>query len=184
MRRVLVVGLAAVLIPAMAAAQTEPAPLADFTSLCEETASTGFNWKNGTWVQVNFKPEKYIVRKVSNAEDRPKLEQYEYDGCQYSKRGNDLNVDSAVAQYDGCYGVANVGEKPSFEWCRETYGQVGGAWVVLNITCSGSTNFYFAPDALFYRSSLHGDVTLKPISPLLADKPSLALSHGKCTVIQ
>ncbi len=182
MRRVLVVGLAALLMPAIASAQTEPTSLADFTSLCEETASTGFNWDNGAWVQVNFKPEKYIVRKVSNAEDRPQLEGYQVDGCASSKRSKDWNARGVVATMDGCYSVADIGEKQSFEWCGEAYSKLpGSTWEVANITCRGNTNFYFAPNGLFHRSSIHGDVALGSVWP---DKDSLAVSHGKCTVIQ
>lgn len=181
MKRSLAAGLVWLLMPAIASAQTDPTPLADFTSLCEETASTGFNWKDGAWVQVNFKPRKYLVRKVSNAADRPQLERYQDDGCSSSKRSTEWNLEGIVATADGCYSIANVGEKPSFEWCGELYGQQGNGWEVLNITCSGSTNFYFAPDGLFHRSSIHGEVTP---SPVWGGKDSLAVSHGKCTIIQ
>jgi len=168
MRRVLVVGLAALLMPAMAAAQTEPTPLADFTSLCEETASTGFNWEGGEWVQRNFSPQKFIVRKINKAEDRPK-QGYDNLCLEANRKGG-----------QGCYGVAPPGETQRFRWCSE-YLDEGTSGTLTRIDCSAPlpfTEFVFLPSGPFQRSFFPWEEARS------MGGARLALGHGKCTVIQ
>ena len=168
MRRVLVVGLAALLMPAMASAQTEPTPLADFTSLCEETASTGFNWEGGEWVQRNFSPQKFIVRKINRAEDRPKQG---YDN---------LCLEANREEGQGCYSVAPPGEPQRFRWCDEYLDH--GAWGNLTrIDCSATlwfNVFSFLPSGPFQRSFFPWEEVQSRGSA------RLTLGHGKCTIIQ
>jgi len=155
-------------MPAMAAAQTEPTPLADFTSLCEETASTGFNWEGGEWVQRNFSPQKFIVRKINKAEDRPK-QGYDNLCLEANRKGG-----------QGCYGVAPPGETQRFRWCSE-YLDEGTSGTLTRIDCSAPlpfTEFVFLPSGPFQRSFFPWEEARS------MGGARLALGHGKCTVIQ
>lgn len=168
MRRVLVFAFAALLVPAIASAQTEPTPLADFTSLCEETASTGFNWEGGGWVQRNFSPQKFVVRKINKAEDRP---EQGYDN---------LCLESNRKGSQGCYSVAPPGEPQRFRWCSEHLDE-GTSGTVARIDCSAPlpfTTFVFLPNGPFQRSFFPLEEAKSRV------KLPLTLSHGQCTVIQ
>ena len=177
MRRVLVVGFAALLMPVMASAQTEPAPLADFTSLCEEAASTGFNWDNGAWVQVNFKPEKYIVRKVS------KVPEEAINQC----HGEPDRVEGPyLRRLEGCYSFAVLGEKPSYEWCVEWSAGKDNLWTLWFVECNRALSLKFLPTGPFNFSRWSG-VAQFPLNTIVDDdgyQEALKVSHGKCTIIQ
>jgi hypothetical protein len=174
MRRVLIVALSAALIPAVAAAQTEPTPLADFTSLCEETARTGFIRLGDAWDQSEFPPESFVVRKVSNAADRQAL----WDYCTSGSRKEAIATRWSFSTV-GCY---RVGRPLPFIWCDEFYQQQRGVWAISGITCGDTV---FVPQGFFHSSR----VTYAPSADRTGDSiiegyRTLEVSYGKCSLIQ
>jgi len=157
-----------------------------FTSLCIAEKSTGFNWKKGQWVEVTFRPEKYLVVKIPLRDWDPN----KYKEALLSKEpaclGKYLSYTQSKLKYYGgyrrfgCYNIRTFGSKysiagsrlceESWDWSDET--------VLEKVRCEST---YFKPDGNFTRSSIHDNLASKPENNY---KDSLSLSVGSCSVIK
>jgi len=176
--------LGIVLAGASAYAQTEP-PLRDFSALCIAERSRGFNWRNGDWVPVEFKEERYVVRKLRVGTQEDARKELTATGkvalwvpCLFSKQeGMDSDSFKVIPI---CISLVDFGEEPNSahtQTCTENWDRgKGNRWELISITCDG---FHFKPNGWFHRSHLHPNLSEK------ADvrKDSLAISVGKCSAL-
>jgi hypothetical protein len=143
------------------------------TALCVESGSTGFNWRDGNWVNSDYNLDQYIVQDVSNDPELVSL-------C--------IPTEKVVNQWgtayaDRCFNLSVVGEeKSSYDTtqCRVIYDEGGDTTVVM---CDQSrySNFKFEPTGEFVLTRTYGvpDSDRAPSD----QRDSLVLSVGKCSVI-
>jgi hypothetical protein len=160
-----------------AEAQTTAPVVKPFMALCETTESVGFNWEQGRWVQVTFKPERYVVKKIIDFEvgEQP-------DGsanlCAAWRKPSAIE-ESDISLRGGCYSISEPGEKQFFKWCEETQTLRDGKWALRLISCDDlGAEFNFLPDEFFTNSTGAG-----AIEKNVKSKDSMAVGHGKCSTI-
>lgn len=160
----------------LSAAEVTVDSVKPFTSLCIGENSTGFDWRGGKWMQTNFKPDKYLLKKIDyekamlspNAIDRPIL-------C--NKPSFKSYNTSALAFVKACYSFTRFGG-PSISWieskmCLESFRS--GSFDEIN--CEGVGRF--KPNGLFVKlpSSTSTSLGSEP------EKDSLNLEVGTCSVL-
>jgi hypothetical protein len=147
-----------------------------FKSLCVREKETGFNWKNGDWVQANFSPGKQIlVQKidVDAAKDKAPLTENMFQPCR-PEESRDLKV---VIHTTACYVVKEIGTPTTIlnvQMCTERFNY---KHALQDVRCEQVT---FQPDGGFIERPLYVDVDLHPPKDY---KDSLALAVGRCTRI-
>ena len=143
-----------------------------FSTLCSETASTGFIWKAGHWAPSKFSLSRYRLQKLPpDRADCVFVIAREPPGFE-----NDI-----VAIANGCYSVGAVGAEasggPSVESCGEVWLIKDGARTLLHVSCRFSRwDLVFDPEGNFQLGSVPGDVSKTPEKG--ADK--LYVSLGTC----
>lgn len=176
MKGKIICALAGLYAASPAFAQDAPQPLANFTSLCEEDAGTGFNWRNGEWVLADFVREKLTARKVTLAEASSNSDAINL--CKSNQKPADAQHDE-FAFFWGCYGLALGDDDQSFTWCSEFHERSESGWRVDRIACADSLafpQFFFVPNGNFIFAFIEGDVSIG------AKKGSLKVSHGSCSI--
>ena len=164
-----------------------------FMVLCEIENSTGFNWSNGNWHQINFKAgEQYLIKKESEEHG---------EDIMVSMCSNRLlkqepkDLPNWVIR-DGCYSIKKL--KPNIrsylsEPCRETWSKDN--MKLDNISCPqalGRPKMVFKPNGLMH---IHKDELNLNANPkaqyfpngdlyLPADyKDSMFIGFGRCSTI-
>lgn len=152
------------------------------TYLCVEDASTGFNWKDGRWVQTNFYEHQNIVRKHSLSDD---IAVRCFNTLARSGRSTEPVVDlyvETVKSGFGCYSQARIGEEVddmSVTPCQETYFEDK----LRSVRCEEGlfTKFKFEPAGEFILTRNYS-APITPVDPT-RDRDSLLMAVGKCSVI-
>lgn len=150
-----------------------PVPAQALTVLCVEEGSTGFNWRNGDWVQTNYHLDQFIMKDVS---EDPELGTF----CSPEPPVED---EYGVIKGKRCFNQADVGEEPGVfgtSHCRVYYKPdmttvrtvyCEGGYAEINFEAPGEfvlTRTYSAPDGAMTKSD---------------QRDSLVISVGKCSVI-
>ena len=152
-----------------------------FSSICIEKEGTGFNWKNGEWVNTNFVSNTYVARKIFPDELQA---DHNPDGCAEMLRKKPFGS-NGWASVQACYHFGELGEDGVSFWCWENYEQKAednNTLALSRVDC----NFFgidisFEPDGPFIYSSTHAIVTRHPEDNY---KDSLKISHGLCSKIE
>lgn len=150
------------------------------TSLCVESASTGFDWTGGQWAQTRFQPEQIIVRPVGLADDLGFL-------CRATFGAGDITTEIVRTEYaatrHSCYLQYGVGTEPTYSdayVCREVLGEGDK---VMRVSCKMNRfqEFEFEPSGewVSVRAYAAPDSSVGPSER----RDSMALSVGKCSVI-
>ena len=163
-------------------------PLTILRQLCIADHGTGFNWKNGAWMQVNYVEPKYVVLKVDYPSTFPEEslgdEFMRYLYCTLVFDGESgMNLET-FKSYNACLRVQQVGEEHSTYFaCTENHSQdkETGRWGI-NFSCSnnGFDAFHMRPNGRFHKGHIHGNVQDKPKDDY---KDSLTIYVGKCVDI-
>jgi hypothetical protein len=162
------------LMPISIGAQVTTQTVKPFKSLCISDKETGFNWSNGGWVAVNFKSDKYILKKIdydsasasNDPSERPLLCKppevlYEYK-----------NITSVRA----CYSFSTFG-RPTSAFDMQDCSEVFNNGRLERVDCKGIGRF--KPNGLFIK--LPSDTSMD-----LSDektKDSMVLAVGTCGVL-
>lgn len=171
-------GIRALAAVAALVAMGQPALAA--TSLCAADLSTGFNWRDGRWVQQNFYTEQFLVRKIA-VDDPMAL------ACATEMAADGQSPEpvksGAYSSAVGCYAVYDVGSEPTpgtVMRCEELIledGTINSAdckydiFTYLRFETSG--NFVITrTHAAFWGTRQDGS------------RDSMALTVGKCSLIQ
>ncbi|MFP9138566.1 hypothetical protein ACLI1C_15410 [Devosia sp. XGJD_8] len=157
----------------VALAMILPAQSFALTVLCAESGSTGFNWRDGKWVNSDYALDQYIVQDVS---EDPELSAY----CESTEPTATAN---GASYAERCFNLSVVGEaKSSFSTteCRTFYDATG---VAVSVRCGNSVyqTINFEPTGEFVLSRTFGIPDFQVPAP--AQRDSLVLSVGKCSVI-
>lgn len=162
-------------IAPLALAQVKPLP--PFRALCVSDKETGFNWKAGDWVPVNFKAgTKVVVQKLDLAtyESKP-FNERPMRCTKEEMRTGELLAGNAR----GCYHIKEMGMNPPLmfnaEVCEEKVDYSSGMVELVSVKCGQMT---FHPDGGFIRLPSHDNVSRMPPKDY---KDSLVLSVGKCS---
>lgn len=169
-----------------------------FILFCEIEGSTGFNWVNSNWKQVNFKAgEKYIIKKhddeIGQLEDGYDRWNSKYPLCAINKQ--EPTDDFWGFNRDGCYSVTRFGEESNrldAKLCRETWDEnEQGEYALESLQCNVHFNFMkLKPNGLihiFKNGSLDSDpkeliVNGESIFPA-GYKDSMYIAFGRCSTI-
>lgn len=179
MRRT-VLAIAFSILPVMGLAQTDGGTkLQDFKQLCIAEKSTGFNWVNGDWKQVNFKLQKYIIRKVRKFNEDTASIENTLCNIHLQEKKELLSFLS----YPVCAKLQVIGDDlqsnmlcwqdlPAFNEPDDIKVSCRGVYEHLNIA--------FRTNGFYHRSQFHINVTRKPENNR---KDSLYVEVGKCASI-
>ena len=149
-------------------AQTELLP---FRAICASEKETGFNWRNGQWVQSTFRSgTQTIVQKIDlkKNSELPLLE-----------RANQCKTEAprifgTWTESRGCYLIKEVGSPKTTlhgEMCSEHF----VSSTLLKIVCKSMT---FVPDGNYSSSPEYSDISSNPKNDY---KDSLVLAVGQCS---
>ena len=157
-----------------------------YSTLCIEEQSIGFKWTNNNWVNVNYKPTKYIIKKIANDETYCKPNEKIHESESDKKRKISLKW------VDSCYSLNEFGEEDFLEskktcgelWIRTT---LNGKYTLDKVSCNGAGvhgDFIFNPSGEFNHSDMEFLIR-KDFKGGKRDKrdkrDSSILSHGKCS---
>jgi hypothetical protein len=166
-------------IPIIIAAIIIATPALASTTLCVETGRTGFSWKNGEWVSVDFTVEQWIARRTTAGDPQD-------FGCHDRLAARGITDEIVQGQYGdsatACYVIYQVGTEPAdFDIydCRESYSDEKGMWIA---SCeSAFQDFQFGPSNEFVMSRTYAVPVYAPENA--TSKDSLVVAVGKCSVI-
>ena len=168
-----------------------------FTLLCEIEGSTGFNWSNGNWHQVNFKAgRKYIIKKQDDEKSEDD-EDFNFDEVKnrFCTFGQEEDYeDSSSIKRDGCYMIKEFGEESnsfSSRLCRERWIKDGFSLKLDKVVCTwGNPEMRFKPNGLIH---VHNSGTLESnpkgfvengVTVIPPDyKDSMYIAFGRCSTI-
>jgi len=161
----------------MLAALSQPA-LAE-TSLCVDSGTTGFDWANGEWQQMNFETGSYLIKEIA-PEDPIGLSCYASLFSERLRSETDGPVEFGPAW--SCFGRTDVGtqmDETDVTRCRK-FVVADGKNGSVNCTYAGVVEYQFQPTGEI--------VTTRTYAALLTpsatgSRDSLAISVGKCTVV-
>ncbi len=158
-------------------------PLPNFKQLCVGEISTGLDWKNGNWKPVHFKPEKYLIRKITpptfKEAQEDKTVRLAHMNCTLSPKKETENDDLKV--FSSCISVQEIGrEYIDYMACSELHKQniKTKEWET-SIQCPEEP-LYFMLDGWFHKGHVHTDISKKPVDGY---KDSLSISVGRCADI-
>ena len=159
--------------------------LPNFKQLCIGSQATGFNWNDGDWAQVEFKPDRYIVKKLTPPETSQEARKNNnmlmaYVNCVALAEKKEQDYGS-VKHFNSCIAIQRVGDDTvGFELCSERHMQLKDAnrWRV-DFQCPSET-FFFARNGWFHRGTIHSDVYQNPEDDY---KDSLSIEVGECADI-
>jgi hypothetical protein len=167
-------GFAAGAIPRSVAAEEFLQP--GTTILCEREAAVGFNWDNGRYKEVSFKPgQKHLFKKVGRGD------------CPHAAIEEDTNrtVGGFVARHTQiCLMAQEFGGEPAFagEVCWES---ITGEPDQLqhSISCKdefAAPNIRLSPNGFYHLAYIHAELSRKPED---GRKDSQYVEWGLCSVI-
>ena len=154
--------------------------------LCIEEKATGFDWKNQSWSQTNYKPAaKFVIRKLDPAtykdsDTRLSSETlFMCDAPEVSSIPRTLPKNKKFTGFiEACYEIKNMGEKAiplSARTCSE-YWKEGR---LDTVSCREHFSpTYFQPDGAYIKYPWHQNIR-KDVDK----KDSLVLSVGSCSKI-
>ena len=169
-----------------------------FTLLCEIEGSTGFNWSNGNWHQVNFKAgRKYIIKKQDD-EKSIDAEDFDFDKVKnrFCAYGQEEEYEDYSSVYkNGCYTIKEFGEESNgfnSKLCRETWDKdEQGSLKLDTVGCTrGFPQMSFKPNGLIHvfnggnlesnpEGYVENGVTIIPPDY----KDSMYIAFGRCSTI-
>lgn len=150
------------------------------TSLCIEESSTGFNWRQGHWVEATFSGHQYLVREIERAEEVGEscFERIAREARSLEPINNGFNTWSS-----GCYAIYDVGTEPGrFDvlMCDERWSDNGSVDFV-GCEHGGFQQFKMNVPGEFVSYRTYAAPESDPKDD--AERDSLVLSVGKCSVI-
>lgn len=143
----------------------------DLKAICVEEKATGFNWRDGAWVQANFKPGKKILVQrldLQAYESKPPKERPMLCKEEPSQRFGTITWST------GCYLIKDMGS-PTYMFNAEMCTEMFEGKVLATIQCK---RFTFHPDGAFIAFPWHVDIDTKPKD---GSKDSLVLAVGTCS---
>jgi len=157
-----------------------------FSLLCIEQKSTGFTWKDGKWLEQNFYPEKYIVKKITK-KDMNKNDPLDLDmACLESEKVlKDPRILGNKKMEYSCYNIRDFGTEYydfTTEACAEFWAKDQDT-SEYNLTTVACDNFSFSISEVpiqFQTGNLSSSLSQKPKKNY---KESLYVSFGTCDQI-
>lgn len=147
--------------------------LEPFSSLCISEGATGFNWKNGDWHQVNFKNEKWVVKKISKEKEKCG----HLDIVIFLFKSGDVSYSEQF-----CYSVKQFNSEYEFQTkCYEWYRDNGYGTVKIQRKNCTRENFYFKPNGRFQTAKVDSMLGDEPNDKWPDYADSLSLHHGYCS---
>jgi hypothetical protein len=174
----LLIFFTAIAVPFFATAEITTASIKPFTSLCIADDSTGYNWRNGKWIQANFNTKRYLLQKLDyekqinseNVIDRPL-------SCD-KPTATIINASKNNVVVKACYSLRNFGSKLNvLAESQNCYESFKNGELEL-IQCPGLGNY--KPDGLFVKLPSYISMDL---SNNKDEKDSISLAIGKCSVL-
>ena len=160
--------------------------LASLQQLCIADDGTGFNWRNGGWVQTRFITPKYIVTKVEIPASWEQAEADDNEWAYFSCNSNDEEyINDTFMAYNACLKVQRIGDEwPAYHQCTEYHSKMDNGlakWIV-SFACNRQRTgtFFMKPNGHFHMSIMHGDLAPEPEDDY---KDSLVIYVGKCASI-
>lgn len=147
-----------------------------FTSLCQEEASTGFNWKNGKWHKTNFSEEKLIIKKL------PVSQLGQNTPFCNSISESPKRVTDNIWYREGCYNVRNRNDEysPVFSTiCKEFYKE--NKFDSISCDTLFGPKIDFSPNGNFIATKVPVNIESAPKGD---QKGSLSISVGFCSSIE
>jgi hypothetical protein len=187
--KILITLLLAIFISSQAYAQDSYKDILDYeipegtVSLCKEKHSSGYNWRNGEWVEANYDTAEYIIKKIAYKDiDKSDISK-SFDCKKIDDKINDIANDIYVFadKLHRCYSVREFGKElmtVHYQICKEWY--FDNKLYSVNCYSMGEKTVTFVPNGLFVRRHIYADVTSKPNKDY---KDSMVLSHGVCATI-
>ena len=187
-----------ILIPLLVTLVSNNAILADngeritsLKQLCISDQGTGFNWKKGSWEQVNFVEDRFVVSKI----DVPDIPPEGWKGLEPEERLNiwiTIRCDKSDFReetegdfriYHSCLKLQGLGEKYAkyFE-CNELHYKEENSWVTkFNCRSGPAHSLSMTKDGNFIRSSVPSDLSSDPKNDY---KDSLSIFVGRCASVE
>lgn len=166
-------------IAALAAVLAFAQPALAATSLCVEEQSSGYVWRDGTWLPATYSHDSYIVKPIMP--DDP----LGY-GCHNRIKANghptEADPGAVFMQVYGCYTAYLVGDAPSefdVSMCMQYWHS--GVLTVISCASEGAARYEFEPNGEFL---YHRTYAVRVSRTTNAERDSLVLSVGKCSVIE
>ena len=154
--------------------------LANLKQLCIADQGVGFNWREGRWQSTVFKPEKFVVTKITPPQSPSDIKEGEH--LAYLRCTLDFeDREELSSMYNSCLRVQEVGDaSPTFMACYELHLKSNNQkeWRV-TFQCN-LDNFYFDPNGNYHSGSIHQNVEDNPENDY---KDSLGIYVGKCADI-
>lgn len=140
-------------------------------TICVREKATGFNWRDGAWVQANFKPGQQILVQ--------RLDLQVYASKPLKERPMLCNDEPSqqfgtITWSKGCYLIKDMGS-PTYMFNAEMCTEMFEDKVLATIQCK---RFTFHPDGAFIEFPWHVDIDPKPKG---GSKDSLVLAVGTCS---
>jgi len=157
-------------------AVANPVPAVAAAYLCVEDAVTGFDWEGGRWVQKNFRPQQWLIRKHE-------LDDPVSSACVYQMTEGGLNVEwkpgEAQTSVYACYTRTEVGEEVGYAGpCREWLSKSGE---VTQIECEGFVSTYrFTSSGEYVSTTTFGAFGNASTED---QRDSLGLAVGRCSIV-
>tara|TARA_R110002012_G_C11365234_1_gene581344 strand:+ start:116 stop:634 length:519 start_codon:yes stop_codon:yes gene_type:complete len=152
-------------------------------SLCKEKHSSGYNWVNGEWIDVNYQLETYIIKKLHYKDINNN------DVCRYGINENESiekvetfeSLLGEAAYIKRCYSIKSLGEEENytnFNVCSEHYNKNE----LTHIFCRPllHSDMAFNINGLFVLRHWEPDLNKNPKNDY---KSSIQTSHGVCGTI-
>ena len=144
--------------------------------MCEPESQTGFNWKNGTWVDAKFKERKRLFKKLPLTKNN----------CPYDNvEPEDNDLSKNLPKRKVCIATYLFGETPNKigNVCEEYYTKYNGQWIS-QIVCAGkglrNPKAAISPNGLYHLATLNFNLLPNPPDDY---KDSQYIEWGKCATI-
>jgi hypothetical protein len=145
------------------------------SSLCIEEQSTGFAWRGGNWIGVDFASSKFIVKKIDPVKG--------WGNCVLEEPKDDT-VNPNHPTLSRCYNVREFGGEYNpldSRFCTEFYSGEGDFFKLTHIICTdGTRRLVFKPDGWFHRGHTHEQIGNNPKDDY---KDSLTIVVGHCATM-
>jgi hypothetical protein len=153
-----------------------------FKQFCEVRQMTGFDWKQDHWEQVNFRGNKFILKKIvppkswQDAKSQGQGGTNAFMACDHHWL-TPITTDG-LQRYPVCVSKQALGEAHiNYMQCGEFHLKGDAGWEV-TLRCPNE-RLYFAPNGWFHEAFVHSS-----LEPVAEYKDSQYVSIGKCANIQ
>lgn len=165
----------AIAIPFFATAQITTSSIKPFTSLCIADNSTGYNWRNGKWIKVNFNPKRYLLQKLDYEKQMISVDIIDMPLSCEKPNANIIDEIKKNVIVKACYSLREFGSKINLladsQNCYESFKNNE----LELIQCPGLGNF--KPDGLFVKLPTYISMDLSNNN----EKDSITLDVGNCS---